>query len=173
MKGLVVVFLLLSHICFAQHGPIIESSMPRECYAYSLDLFTKKDTAYAHLSADLMKPNTKTIYVLKTKHVTDLPGEINGYKIKCVDADSNKKLLYTEQTENGAVILYLDRMQRLNLQTNTVVMMPVQMYKKGKKPKVGFENRGYTTLYFFDGPINMFRFERTVYFDYRQPMVKN
>jgi hypothetical protein len=166
MKGLIAAFLLISNICFAQaNGPIIDGFTTRDCNAYMLDLFTKKDTALLKLSADLIKPATKTIYILKTKHVDDLPENINGYTVRVLDADSNKKLLYSEQTENDAVILYIDRMHRYADQTSTVIM-PVKMLKKRKKRIVGFENRGYVVYYFFDRPINKFRFDKTLYFDY-------
>jgi hypothetical protein len=166
MKGLIAAFLLMSNFCFAQmNGPLLEGFMPRDCYIYTLELFTKKDTALLKLSTDLIKPGTKTIYVLKTIHVDDLPAEINGYAIKRLDADSNKKLLYTEQIENDAVILYFDKMHRYADQMS-IAVLPVRMTKKRKKRKVEFELRGYTVYFYFDRPINRFRFDRTQYFDY-------
>lgn len=166
MKGLVAAFLLISNFCFAQmQGPIIDGFMPRDCYIYTIELFTKKDTAFSKLSTGLMKRGTKTIYILKTKYVNDLPPNIGGYQVRCVDADSNKKLLYAEQIENDAVILYLGKMHSYGQHTN-ITVMPVAMYRKGRKRKVGFENRGYTVYFDFDSPINKFRFDRTEYFDY-------
>jgi|GEM_PF-5186193 hypothetical protein len=117
---------------------------------FVVEEFAKKDKGIMDsFAVAMLKPDVKTIYVVKTRYFTELPATFNGYTIVPVNADSAGKFLYKEQQSGRSVIIFMTDAMKF-YQRNTVWIMPVTMEKSGRKyiPAFGSQAGVKTTFNF-------------------------
>jgi hypothetical protein len=164
MKYLFILLILLPFAGFAQ-TPVpygFEGYRTYNCINFVIEQFAKKnDSLTCHLDS-IIKPQTRTIYIMKTAYMEQLPDSVNGYKIKLVDVEGNTAFLYKEQKENCAVILYLSDGQPKN-SSWTIWVMPMVAIKKGmKKPVVEYDNsQGFKAVFFYNDATAKFTYDKT------------
>lgn len=164
MRYLFSLLIILPLCCFSQpkipYG--FEGFRTYDCIRFCIRQFAaKNDSVTCHLDS-ILKPNTKTIYVMKAPYMEYIPDTASGYNIKLVDVEKDAAMLYKEQCKNDAIILYLsDGLQKLTY--STVWCMPmVAVKKKFKKPTVEYDNsHGFKAVFFFNDATAKYTYDRT------------
>jgi hypothetical protein len=157
MKYLLALIFLLPFIAHAQTDADMGQGLfyQTDCYRFMLRKFARKTGTMENLAKKYIRPETHTIYIIKTPDIDSLPKEINGYAIKIVDADSNLSMLYREQ-KKGAVILYFSKINNyINLYDFWII--PVKMSKK----KMDFEKEGCSIRFEYNMGTSRFEHIRT------------
>jgi hypothetical protein len=103
------------------------------CERYIVDQIARKQNGLMDTFArQVLAPGIKTIYIMKTDYIHDVPDTVNGYHLKLINVDSAGKFLYQELKSKSAVLLYLT--DGINLyEQYTIWVMPVSIDKKGRK----------------------------------------
>lgn len=157
MKYLLAFLLLMSCLAKAQTDADMGQGLfyQTDCYRFMLRKFAKETGTMEALAKKYIKPETRTIYVIKTPDIDSMPAKVNGYAIKCVDADSNFAMLRAEQ-KKGAVILYFSKiLNYINFYDFWII--PVKMTKKG----MGFEKDGCSIRFEYNMGTSRFEHVRT------------
>ncbi len=135
MKWLIYLFILFTPLLAtaqATKGPT-DAYRIYQCERYIVEQIAKKQHGLLDtFSRQIVTPTTKTIYVVKTSYIRNLPDTVNGYHIRLVDVDSMAKTMYRELKDESSVLLYLT--DGLNLyEQYTIWVMPVSLEKKGRR----------------------------------------
>lgn len=164
MRYLFTVLILLPLASFAQVKPPFgfEGFRTYDCIRFCVQQFAQKnDSVVCHLDT-IIKTNTKTIYIMKAPYIEFMPDTASGYDIKVVDIEKDAKMLYEEQQQNGAVILYLsDGLAKFSYWT--IWCMPMVAVKKTKKKYVvNYDNsKGFKNVFFFNDAVAKFTYDKT------------
>lgn len=132
-----------------------EGRVMNDLQRFVIEEFAKRDKGIMDsFAVALLKPEVKTIYVVKTKYFTELPISFNGYAIKPINADSAGKFLYREQQAGNSVIVFITDAMKF-YQRSTVWIMPVKMEKNGRKyiPAFGSQDGVKTTFNFAESTV--------------------
>ena len=139
-----------------------EAFMVHDCINFVITQFAKKnDSVVCQLATRQLKPETKTIFIMKNDYLKDVPAQVNGYNIRLADIKEDADMLYRQQRDSSAVILYLsDGLAKHSYWTVWVMPMKAQR-KTFKKTTVGYENGGFKAIFFFNDANAKFVFDRT------------
>ncbi len=111
------------------------------------------------LALKYLKPNTKTIYVLKTADIDSLPSEVNGYAIKMADAETDLDMLHKEQ-KKGAVILYFTKILNKGINNDNLYDFWIVPAKVGKK-EMEYEDAGCAIQFEYNMGTSKFEHRKT------------
>ncbi|WP_276133610.1 hypothetical protein [Polluticoccus soli] len=164
MRYLLSLLLVLPLGAFAQLQKFgFEGFRNHDCINFVISQFAKgNDSVVCTLPTKIMKPGTKTIYIMKTDYLKNVPEHVGNYDIRVVDVEQDAKMLYHQQQDSNAVILYLsDGLAKLSYWT--VWVMPMNVTRKTfNKYKTVFDNSGgFKSVFFFNDATAKFTFDRT------------
>lgn len=161
-----LIFLPLATLAQVKAPYGFEGYRTYDCIRFCIQQFAQKNDSLVCRLDTILKPNTRTIYIMKAPYIEHLPDTASGYNIKVADVEADAAMLYKEQCENGAVILYLsDGLAKHSYWT--VWCMPMIAEKKSKKKyQVRFDDsRGFKNVFFFNDATAKFTYDRTECFN--------
>lgn len=157
MKNLLFAFLLsFPAFCYGQKDETMELWYQKDCYKFVLTKFANHAGTLKETSDKLLKADTKTIYIIKTEFTDSLPAHIGAYDIKYVDANSAQPMLYQEQKEHHAVILYLSKILN-HYDFYSFWMLPV----KAKKHELQYAEKGCSFTFEYNMGTSKFEHRQT------------
>lgn len=162
MKYLIIIFLLLPFLSFAQLKPkadnngVFEMWNDRDCFSFALRTIADNNGLISDSCGAVLNKNEKTIYIVKAPYFKDMPNSYHGLTIQYINPDSNTKYWYKQQRDNKIHIYYFSKLFDY-LEFYHFMIIPVMMQKK----KVEYENRGYKVHFYFNQATAKYEYQRT------------
>jgi hypothetical protein len=163
MRYIVLLLCLLSANAFGQDMDRLtfKGAWDMDCNHYLLEHLVKRDTSMGTLPSLLLGPRVKTIYVQKTDYLAKEHDTVmNGYNIRYIDLD-DLKTVYHELKDSTASLCYMSNLLNKHAY-HDILIMPMYMAKKNKKPEYAAHGCKYT--FFFNYGDSRYGYDKTTCF---------